>query len=314
MSANTPLRDDQISLAYELLLNRKASAAEIENFLSKKHDLQSMRDVFLNSTEFSKIYAERQHELEVRRAGLKAMPKPAIVHLHIPKSAGTSLTAALAPNFSIDKRLSLEPPQIPELAAKPAGERMKIGFVFGHLQHGVGEVFPQGCIYVSALRKPGPRILSYLGYLRRRSDHPLHKTVTKGNMSFGDFLEFCNTDVGQRMEVDSGQIRRLAGMMAPKSIGHEQAVFQQALSHAFAPNMIFGLTEHFELLLQDLVERKLIDQGKSIIANAAPEKANFEAAYDELQPNQRELLDRFTYWDQKFYDICETYLFGRQTS
>lgn len=307
VSHGASLSRDQIGLAYELLLNRKASTAEVDSVVLRGHSAQSLGNTFLNSVEFSKKYA-------VRKAALKQTNPPVVIHLHIPKSAGTSLTAILAPNFPPGKKLALDPPYIPQLMTKPVTDRMQLRFVFGHLEHGVGEIFPQGCVYVSALRKPGPRALSYFRYLQRRTDHPHHPDVTKNNMTFGDFLEFCASNIGQRLEMDNGQIRRLAGMMQPNSIGDELAVFRRAMTNAFAPNMVFGLTEHFEKLLQDLVERKLISTYQTVVQNAAPEKAHFEEAYDGLQPHQRQLLNKFTYWDEKFYDICEIYLLGTKTS
>lgn len=74
--------------------------------------------------------------------------------------------------------------------------------------------------------------------------------------------------------------------------------------------MIFGLTERFEALLDDLVGRGLISTCQPVTANAAPETASFAEARAALTATQADLLDRFTAWDQKLYDICATDLFG----
>jgi hypothetical protein len=190
--------------------------------------------------------------------------------------------------------------------AQRAGLRM----IFGHLSHGVGARLDQPVVYLCILRQPGPRLLSFYRYIRRQADHPLHRLLNERSMSFGEFLTFCLDHPTMRPEVDNGQMRRLAGRLAPDSLGHEHVAFRLALEHAFAPDMVLGLTERFTAFLDDLVVRGLIRSHSEARENAAPETASFEEARAALTPEQAALLSHFTEWDQKLYEICETYLFG----
>lgn len=303
-AAGQVLSPSEIKLAYQLLLGRGASPQEVMHMVKVGKTAQNLRHAFLNSAEFSQKYSADQ----TLRHGTQT---PAVIHLHIPKSAGTSLTSILAKAFKPGTKYALHPAESDKFRTLTEAQRRKLQLVFGHLEHGVGAMLPQGCIYVCALRQPGPRILSYYRYLKRRTDHPMYALLNKTDMSFGQFLDYAAKDPnGQRLEVDNGQIRRIAGRMTPASLGDEQAVFRTALTHIFAPDMVFGLTEHFGLLLEELVARKLIDGYEPVVANAAPETVNFEAVRDGLTGTQQDLLADLTRWDNKFYSICESYVLG----
>ncbi|MEO5615003.1 MAG: sulfotransferase family 2 domain-containing protein [Cypionkella sp.] len=301
-----PLTAAEITLAHEMILGRGASTAETERLLHLGHKAQSLAHVFLHSAEFSMRFGAMQ---KARSAELV----PAIVHLHIPKSAGTSLTSVLASNFPHGTKFALNEREMAafENLSEPAKKQLRL--VFGHLQHGVGAQLPQGCIYVCALREPGDRLLSFYRYMKRRTDHPMYRMLNQSDMSFGEFLEFCGTHPEHRCEADNGQMRRLAGQMHQSAIGHEHQLFKTALNNVFAPNMIFGLTEHFDLLLEDLASRKLITTAKTVVENAAPETANFAEAKSHLTERQFEWLNIFTKWDNELYHICKLSVVGIDT-
>lgn len=237
---------------------------------------------------------------------------PVLIHLHIPKSAGTSLTAILASNFGPGEKLALDPTQLGTLDAMPPKAMARLRLVFGHLPHGVGRhLRGRQPMYVCALREAGPRLLSYYRYMKRREDHPMYRLMNDRDMSFGEFLEHCVTgDPGQRPEADNGQMRRLAGHLGVPGIGREPELFRSALRNLMAPDMVFGLTERFGALLEDLVRRGLITDYETVVANAAPESASFEEARASLTARQQEILESFTCWDRALYDVCKTYLFG----
>lgn len=296
------LSEADIRLAYQHILDRTASEAEVEHMFKAGHTAGTLGQAFIRSAEFKLKFKAR----ETQERGV-----PALVHLHVPKSAGSSLTSILAKNFPKRQSHALTDGTLAAFGALPAATRRQARFVSGHLVHGLDHLLPQGCLYVCVLRPPGPRLLSYFRFMKRRKIHPMYATLNRDDMSFGQFLEYCMTDRGLRTEADNGQIRRLAGRaMAHNSFGNEPAVFRAALKNIFADTMVFGLTAHFDLLLEDLVARKLISGFQEVKANVDPEPANFDAARDELTAHQLDLLDIFTRWDARFYDICESFILG----
>ena len=238
-------------------------------------------------------------------------PPVTLIHLHVPKSAGTSLRGALAANFGPGEKIAIRPADFDATIDRmTAVQRAGLRMIFGHLPHGVGARLDQPVIYLCVLRQPGPRLLSFYRYIRRQADHPLHRLLNERDMSFGEYLTFCLDHPTMRLEVDNGQMRRLAGRLAQDSLGHEHDIFRLALEHAFAPDMVLGLTERFTAFLDNLVAMGLIRSHSEARENAAPETASFEEARAALTPEQAAILSRFTEWDQKLYDICAIYLFG----
>lgn len=298
------LDSDTIQLAYRLFLNRTASEAEVANMERAAPTLTAMRQLFLNSSEFM---------LSMRAAMRQSQTGPAstLIHLHIPKTAGTTLTQILGRVGGPGRSLTVGDYNMQELLDLPPAERRQLRFIFGHMSHGVARHLPQYSTYISVLRRPGPRILSYFHYVRRTTDHPSHEVLFSNRMGFGDFLEFAAATPGQRLEVDNGQIRRLSGRVTQvESIGQERELFDRALGNIFAPDMIYGLTEHFDDFLSRLRARGMIERSDSERMNASPERNDLDSELERLTDSQRTLFDEFTVWDDHFYSICEAAYFG----
>ena len=312
-------RLDRLVLRREIVLDifRKVMGRDLEErsvlHFQGAASRESLRATLTGSAEYRQRRAPGGVSTRPQPAASRASADqpPVLVHLHIPKSAGTSLTSILAGNFGPGEKFALDVHNIDRLRQMPERQRAKLRLIFGHLPHGmVGPALDRPVIHVVALRQPGPRLLSYYRYMKRREDHPLFPMLNGADMSFGAFLEFCEANPEQRPEADNGQMRRLAGRLAPEGLGREPDLFRAALRNTFAPDMVFGLTERFDALLDDLVARGLIRSYEPVVANAAPEAASFEEARAALTPEQDAILSGFTRWDQKLYDICETYLFG----
>jgi hypothetical protein len=95
-----------------------------------------------------------------------------LIHLHVPKCAGSALSAALQRRFGA-RALN----GVAAHAAMKAGDRPLDGrcdAVFGHLTYGVHALFDRPCVYLSATRDPIERICSYFNYVHARPRHPLH--------------------------------------------------------------------------------------------------------------------------------------------
>lgn len=302
-----PLSLNQIGLAYQLLFDRKASPAEIEQIVLRRHSVKSLSDAFLNSAEFSAKYEARQAKLR------KATP-PVVIHVHIPKTAGTSLNAILATGLRQDTIMQLHESDMGELLAKALPERRKLRLLRGHMLHGVANYMPQSSLYVTVLRKPGPRIYSFYQYVTRTELHPLHEMVVAKKMSFGAFLEFATTRNDLLFELENGQIRRLAGAAKTAEEAAYLPVFRRALRNIFAPDMVFGLTEQFGLFIQQLAEMGIIKSSKDYQLNVSPPGSSYEDAIAELTEREQQIFSNFTCWDNKFYDVCENYVLGIQAS
>lgn len=300
---------EEITLAYTLFLGRSPSAIELERMQSRQRTIEGLRRTFLLSEEFATRFASiNPHRDTADRQPHNASSPPLLVHLHVPKTAGTSLTQILASNLQDGETLALDAGQREILAELPEPIRNRLRLVFGHLWYGIGRELGRRTVYICAIRRARPRLLSYFNYIKRRSDHPMHAFLTERSMEFGDFLEFCADEQNQRIEVDNSQIRRIAGSFSYADIGNEAALLRDAIGNAFSPSMVVGLTEQFDELLETLVAQELIKTYQPTRENAAPQAASIEEAETKLTSRQLEILEAFTHWDDTFYDLCEQFL------
>ncbi len=78
----------------------------------------------------------------------------------------------------------------------------------------------------------------------------------------------------------------------------------------FADDMIIGLTENLDLLLQKLQQREFIGNYTVVVKNALSSSDSFEDAIRSLSDFQLGVLGDFTYWDSMLYDIAKSYVLG----
>ncbi|SDI70221.1 sulfotransferase family 2 domain-containing protein [Alloyangia pacifica] len=300
----------EIDCAYRLLLGRQANPAELDHMLARGHTHDSLRRVFMSSAEFQRKAGNVQRPGPGANATAPERAKT-LIHLHVPKSAGSTLTSILAPTCPQAGRMTISDNDLQRLKVLPQQRRSELRFVFGHLSYGVGRLLPQDCAYITVLREPGTRLLSYFRYIQRVTDHPLHGPVSQKQMNFGDFLEYAAATPVARLEPDNGQVRRLAGFGARiDSLGTEDQLFRQALHNIFSEDVVYGLTEHFDDFLDRLTRRKIISHYSDARLNTAPEKTDIAPILEGLTGRQKEIFETFTRWDRTFYEICKTAYFA----
>lgn len=304
------LTRDDIRLSYRLFLGRWPSEKEVERMLASQPPLDALRRMFLDSEEFRATLRQKQippRDTKAPAAG------PTIIHLHIPKTAGSSLSRLLVEDTRPGERMTIGDAETAQLLTLAPAQQQRLKLIFGHLTYGIGAHLPQRCHHVCVLRRPGPRILSYYRYVRRTDHHPLYPVLTAGGMTFGGFLDFTAAHPQIRLEVDNGQVRRLGGNMEVDGIGREGLLLRRALHHLFAPDFTYGLTEHFDGFQKRLVRKGLLSAPAPIRENAAPEPGQLEEELAALTPAQRKTYDAYTAWDDQLYSICKTAYFARKT-
>jgi hypothetical protein len=308
------LTDEEIVLGYRLFLGRQPKEDEVRRMQANVGDLSAMRKVFLGSAEFGKSFDRALGPLTANVATrLKAGdgPTPVLVHLHVPKTAGSSLTQLLQPHFHGYTAFAVNDDTLDTLNQLSPRRRQSLRFVFGHLAHGLERFFPQPVRYITVLRRPGPRILSLYAYIRRRSDHPLHDWLVGKNLSFGAYLEETLSRPKLKMQVDNRMVRQLAGEIDLEAVELGPAPLRQALANILSEDCRYGLTEHFDDFQARLKAEGLIDDVSPERVNAAPETADLETALDAMTPDQRAIYDGYVEADTAFYDICEQVYFDR---
>lgn len=289
------LSSEEISLAYRVVLNRQPSEAEIAHMSAHYSEVAGLRTMLLISDEFASKYAAMQHERTAQR-------RPALVHLHIPKTGGTSLAEALSHETHLMPNAMYHDHMLHELRALPSARRNALRYIRGHLNMGAGEALGASYRYLIVIRRAGPRIHSFYRFIRRNAGHPAHEAVAP--LGFGEYLEYSLDHPAHRIEIDNGQLRRLAGKLGDQRFDRPDGYLRPALCNVLQPGTIFGYTEHMDALVRQLHDEGFLSSATIDTHNVAPAGAPLGEVLDGLNADQRQLFDAFTAWDDYFYDLC----------
>jgi hypothetical protein len=111
--------------------------------------------------------------------------QPALVFVHLPKTGGTSLTAAIGRNFPEDSKFTDDSSisidlldQLGDLLDSPI-------FIHGHPEHGVIDKLCRAYL-VTVLRLPESQAISNYLHVRRNPEVPLYAAARQ--MSFSEFM------------------------------------------------------------------------------------------------------------------------------
>ena len=169
------------------------------------------------------------------------MDREALIFLHIPKTAGTTLNRIIERQYSPFAIFTINPYRITasveRLKRLPEGRRRRLRLVRGHLFYGVHEFLPQGATYVTMLREPVARVLSAYYFILRRPLHPLHRKLKRERLGVEDCLRLFP----HRQNL---QCRLLAGAEDPAT-GDERLldIAKENLAKSFS---VVGISERFE--------------------------------------------------------------------
>lgn len=219
-----------------------------------------------------------------------------LIFLHLPKNGGTTLHTILDRNYSkkntytiqlVDnKRLS-----IPEFKAMPDNERKKIHLLKGHLRYGLHEYLYGESEYITFLRKPEERIISFYNYVKNNSWHRLYKRVKDDNLSLYDFAQNI-TDA----DINNAQIRFISGINDT-----EDNMLNKALENIEKHFSFVGLLEHFDESLILLKKHYSWKTPYYKIENQSKKKVQ----KDNIDSKTVSLIKNLNNGDCKLYSIIE---------
>jgi hypothetical protein len=128
----------------------------------------------------------------VLAAIMREVDDKAVIFLHIPKTAGTTLNRIIEWQYNPLAIFTMDPYRIratPERLQKLSERRRRrLRMVRGHLYYGVHEFLPQGATYFTMLREPVARFFSSYYFIQRRPLHPMHRKVTTERIGVEDFV------------------------------------------------------------------------------------------------------------------------------
>ena len=165
-----------------------------------------------------------------------------LIFLHIPKNAGTTFFLTLERIFSKDETFDIQVVgngdrmNTDDFLNLSESERSKIKLLRGHLLYGMHKHLPGKSEYITFLRKPEHRVVSYYNYVMGLPEHRLYEKVAGENMSLYDFV--CNID---DEDVHNAQIHMISGV-----VDSEEVMLEKAIENINKDFSFVGLVERFD--------------------------------------------------------------------
>jgi hypothetical protein len=197
-----------------------------------------------------------------------------IIFLHIPKAAGITLYNILDRQYKKQEIYTIDGVRVKESVEHfkklSIEKRSNFSLLKGHQPFGLHEYMIGSVKYITMLRNPVDRIISFYYYVLSEPKHYLHDTVKAKKLSLDDFVVS-----GLSNELDNGQVRLIAGCDVDLEYGgcsrELLEIAKYNIQNFFA---VVGLQERFDesliLMKKKLGWKKTILYRKSNITRGKP--------------------------------------------
>lgn len=134
-----------------------------------------------------------------------------VIYIHIPKCAGSTALGILHPLFKDGEVYRQRGSVVQEkqvLADMSIQDKAQLALVCGHMCYGWHDVLNPGqpYTYVTLLRDPVNRVLSFCRYIERSKWHTMHSVMNELGRNWGRFVAS-----GRCRSIDNGMVRILCG-------------------------------------------------------------------------------------------------------
>ena len=178
----------------------------------------------------------------------------AIIFLHIPKTGGTTLRHILERRYRWDQIYTLKDPgflsQIEKFKKFPSEKREAYRLIEGHLSFGFHRYLPGHASYITLLREPIARLLSFYYYARSHPEHYLYSTLREDQPGLKGLLRQRTAHTHEFFNLQTCMIA--GDEWDDPDRPADRAALERAKQNMRNHFKLVGLTEEFEASLRVL--------------------------------------------------------------
>jgi len=235
---------------------------------------------------------------------------PLLIHIHVPKCAGTSINTFLGQQYPGRCLAYSNLADYLYFQSLPRDQRNnKYSSVFGHIFYGVHTEFDRNFTYFSVLRDPISRICSYFNYIHLTTDHPDHQLF---KVRFPSISRISAKDIqtipALRDNIFNYACWAYSGIRCESSTSWQQ-ILQQIKIQIEKQHLVLGNVASIHRFLID--EKNIQDNQSLPVVNVTKslfsESLDFElATKNTLNSQTKDLLESFNQYDQCIFDQWNT--------
>ena len=232
--------------------------------------------------------------------------KDLFIHIHIPKTGGTTLRDIIQRQYRAEKILMIPKLEESENIIKEisASHINQLKLIQGHLKYGIHNHFHRRAKYFSIIRDPINRVLSTYYYVLSQKNNPQNLSTSNNQMTIYDFVQS-----GVNPFLINGQTKLISGKTGniDNPIIESEELFSLAKENIENDFLFLGITEMFDetiLILKNMLGWHMPYYS---IANRTKKKPN----YDAVNPTIISFIKEHNQLDIKLYNITKTSLLNR---
>jgi len=221
-----------------------------------------------------------------------------VIFLHLPKAAGTTLCDVFWRQYKAKTIHLLDGANFDQaqedFKVLSLAEKSQIKILMGHMYFGLHEYLPSPATYVTMLRNPIDRIVSYYHFVKRLPSHPDYELIKAKNINIEDY---CQMGV---VNMCNGQTRFLANTQLSDTYNNE--TLERAKSNLQQHFAVVGIQERFDeslLMLKD-------ELGWKKMPFYYRRNTNRTSSYKgEISKSTRTVLEKYNELDLELYEYAQ---------